>query len=327
MRLIRGAGAEGLRAIKPVRGKYIRPFLNTSKDEIINYASKRKLKYRIDASNEDISIFRNRVRAELVPEMLTYNPRFKDSILKTIDTLKEDDACLDEISCEIFDDNVLTDDSFASIELVKLLKMRLAIQRRVVRKMIEYVKGDLRGIDFKHVELIIKGSVSLAAPNEAKKYATDLPGGLTAFREYDRLVVAGIERIRLDMIEPIDLKVHGTTEINEFNAAIKVSFVDVDGILFERNGRIAHLDADKIEGIIRVRSRKPGDIFHPFGFSGMKKLQDFFVDLKIERRKRDRIPIVFLGDKIIWVAGYRIDERYRITERTKRVLKLELEEK
>ena len=84
----------------------------------------------------------------------------------------------------------------------------------------------------------------------------------------------------------------------------------------------AALDAGAMVFPLKVRHRKNGDFFYPQGFGGRKKLQDYFVDEKISRDKRDSIPVIVSGNDIVWVAGYRADERFRVTKKTEKVLRL-----
>ena len=83
-------------------------------------------------------------------------------------------------------------------------------------------------------------------------------------------------------------------------------------------------DADAVSLPLTARPRKHGDFFYPLGFGKRKKLQDFFVDQKVPRDERNRIPLILSGDDIIWVVGYRADDRFKVTEKTKRVVKLEV---
>ncbi len=319
MRLIRGAGLEGLGSIAPVRDRYIRPFIEITKEDILRYINDNGLEYRIDASNEDMSILRNRVRHELIPFLTSYNPQLEGSLLKTIEIVREDQSHLDELANGIFDSLGDAGEGFVRIPIQGLIAQSASLRRRLVRKCIKWVKSDLRGIEFKHVETILDGLE--ATPIQ---FELELPGKAIVFTEYERLVFA-----KKELFEPIPLKetrlaIPGVTMVEPLGLIIEADYVSPRGLEFEINGHVAHLDADKIPGELTVRSRKPGDSFMPFGMMGEKKLQDFFVDEKVPRRERDFIPIITADDKIVWVAGFRIDERYRVTEETKRVLILKI---
>ncbi|MBI4733665.1 MAG: tRNA lysidine(34) synthetase TilS [Rubrobacteridae bacterium] len=323
MRLIRGAGIDGLSAIRPVRDIYIRPFLNIRKEDILAYLAENNLEYRIDASNEDLSILRNRVRHELVPLLIDYNPRFKESVLKTIEITNEEQQYLKSTIEELFKRIAATDAETVSFAVDDLKEQVLAVRRRLIRRGIAEVKSDLRGIEFAHIEKVMDGLA-----NQPAHVSVDMPGGIVVFSEYEQLIITKRDRIA----EPFSgqainerlLKVPGMTVIDEIGAEITAEFIDPAILKFEKNGMIAHLDADKIEGRLIVRSRRPGDSFRPFGSEGEKKLQDYFVDVKLARRKRDRVPVITMGEDIVWVAGYRMDNRFRVTAATRRVLVLKL---
>lgn len=321
MRIIRGAGLEGLGSISPVRDHYIRPFIEIGKDDILRYIYDNDLEYRIDASNEDLSILRNRIRHELVPLLNDYNPQFKGSLLKTISIIREDQSHLDELTGEVFDNLADTGDEIVRFPVQGLAAQSVSLQRRLVRKCIKWVKSDLHGIEFKHVEAILDGLRRVPPQIEL-----ELPDGIVVFTEYDWLVFGKKRLFEATPIEPVRLSVPGVTTVESLGTKIKAEFVSPIELAFERNGSIAHLDADKLPDELKLRTREPGDSFRPFGMTGEKKLQDFFVDEKVPRRERDRVPIIVSNDKIIWVAGFRIDDRFKVTEETKRVLVLRVVE-
>jgi tRNA(Ile)-lysidine synthase len=181
------------------------------------------------------------------------------------------------------------------------------------------VKSDLRGIEFKHVEAILD-----ALQKVPVQFELELPEGIIAFTEYERVVFAKKQLFEVTPVTPVKLAVPGITRVAALGIGIEARYRDARDLVFEGDGDVAHLDADKIPGELEVRTRKPGDFFMPFGMMGEKKLQDFFVDAKVPKRARDKVPLVTLNGAIIWVAGFRIDERFRVTAQTKRVLVLHL---
>jgi len=319
MRLIRGSGLKGLESILPVRNHYIRPFIEVSKEEIIDYINENGLEYRLDASNEDLSILRNKIRRELVPLISSYNPQFKPILLRTIEVVREDQLHLEELTSEVFDVLAETGEGIARIPVQGVIAQSTALRRRLMRKCISWVKTDLRGIDFKHIESILNNIEEAPA-----QFEFELPGNIIVFTEYEYLVFARRELFELAPVEPIRLVVPGITRVGTLGAEIDAQLTSSANLEFERNGRVAHLDADKIPDELFVRTRRPGDSFKPFGMMKDKKLQDFFVDEKVPKRERDRVPIIASDGDIIWIAGFRIDERFKVTEKTKRVLVLRL---
>ncbi|MCL6471304.1 MAG: tRNA lysidine(34) synthetase TilS [Firmicutes bacterium] len=319
MRLIRGAGLEGLVSILPVRDLYIRPFIEITKDDILEYIKDNGLDFRIDASNEDLSILRNKIRHELIPLLTDYNPQFRGSLLKTIEVVREDQSHLNELTNAVFEALADVGNEIVRMPIQGLLAQSLSLRRRLVRKSIKWVKSDLRGIEFKHVEAILRGLSEVPA-----RFELELPGNIIVFTEYEQLVFAKKHLFAAPKLEVTELKIPGITFIEPLGIAIEAEHISPRELKFEKNGNVAHLDAEKVPPKLKVRTRKPGDAFMPFGMVGEKKLQDFLVDEKVPRRERDRIPIVVGDDKVIWVAGFRIDDRFKVTEDTKQVLVLKL---
>ncbi|MDP2755696.1 MAG: tRNA lysidine(34) synthetase TilS, partial [Nitrospirota bacterium] len=138
-------------------------------------------------------------------------------------------------------------------------------------------------------------------------------------KNYSTLVITSEIPLRLGTFT---LNVPGEFVSKESRAVIKASIEDnVDS--YGDGKTIAVFDADKTGTILIVRPRENGDFFHPMGFGKRKKLQDYFVDEKVPRDERDSIPIVVSGNDIVWVAGFRGDERFKVSEETKRFLKME----
>jgi len=319
MRLIRGAGLEGLGSIMPVRDHYIRPFIEVTKEDILQYIEYNDLTYRLDASNEDLSILRNRIRHELMPLLVNYNPQFKGSLLKTIELVREDQSHLDAITDEVFEILADTGTDIVRLPIQGLLAQSVSIRRRLVRRCIRWVKSDLKGIEFKHIETVLEGLKVVPVRVEL-----ELPGRIVITTEYEYLVFGKKQLFEPQVFESLTLSVPGTTQVKALNIEIEADFIDLRELEFEKNGMVAHIDADKVVGELKVRLRKPGDSFRPFGMTGEKKLQDFFVDEKVPRRERNTVPIVEADGKIVWVAGFRIDDSFKVTEETKRVLVLKL---
>jgi tRNA(Ile)-lysidine synthase len=201
--------------------------------------------------------------------------------------------------------------------------MERVILRRTLRRAINETRG-LRGINFIHIEdiidLIKKGKTG------GRLY---LPHDIRAIKDYSTLILTSEPPVKLDTYT---LEVPGELVLKEAGVFIKASFVEPSDFGEKSQGvrehaefkTLAILDAEKMIFPLVVRPRKRGDFFYPLGFGKKKKLQDFFVDEKVPRDERDAIPLIVSGEDIIWVVGYRGDERFRITDETKKILKLEV---
>jgi tRNA(Ile)-lysidine synthase len=197
--------------------------------------------------------------------------------------------------------------------LVPMVGMDTVILRRVLRRAIDETRG-LRGMSFNHIE----DSIDLIKRGKAGD-RLNLPKGLRIIKNYSTLVITSEMPQRLNTLA---FTVPGEVVLGEIKAIMRMSLEkEVDGL---GDGRTtAVFDADKTGTTLTIRSRKEGDFFYPRGFGRKKKLQDYFVDEKVPRDERDAIPIVAAGHDIIWIAGFRGDERFMASDETKRFLKCE----
>jgi len=184
--------------------------------------------------------------------------------------------------------------------------------RRVLRRAISETEG-LRGIGFVHIEDIVR----LVKEGKAGSRII-LPKGIRAIREYALLVITSEEPVKI-LEYALDLP--GEAVLVGSGLVVTAAYGEKSGQLGDGRSSVL-LDAEKMTFPLTVRPRRPGDYFYPMGFGKKKKLQDFFVDQKVPRDDRDSIPLVLSGDDIVWVAGYRADDRYKVRERTKKFVRL-----
>jgi tRNA(Ile)-lysidine synthase len=321
MRLLRGSGAQGLGGIPPVRdSKFIRPLIEVSRSEIDEYLEQLQIKPRQDSSNLSTVYERNKVRLELIPMLeREYRPNIKQILQQTGDILREEDDLLIDLAREGMDNCVqFPDVRTAIIRISDFRGYHLALQRRILRLAIEKLTGDLSGFDYDHIRNVLNLALFGATGN-----VVSLPRGLSAEKVYDELILRpGRPETR---VEPFDysVRIPGETKIPELGLSIRTIGPErVHTGEFQSNkDRFREIfDYDKIRGELHLRNRRPGDRFQPLGMSGMKKLKDFFIDEKIPSGLRDRIPILTDAANILWVVGYRMDDRFKITANTEKQL-------
>jgi tRNA(Ile)-lysidine synthase len=179
------------------------------------------------------------------------------------------------------------------------------------------VKKDLRRISWDHVEAIRR-----LAESEKPQAALNLPGGFTVARTYDRLIFsASIKKKPRPFHYTLDgLGTHALKEIGRRLSIEEIT--NRKGLRLKGYTRKALLDAKKLHFPLTLRTFKAGDRFIPFGMKGHKKLKDFFVDLKVPLEQRHATPILCCDDTVVWVCGFRIDDRFKVTAETKSVMKL-----
>jgi tRNA(Ile)-lysidine synthase len=314
MNLIRGAGVEGLSGIPPVRDIYIRPLIECTRKEILEFASIKNLKYRQDRTNIEMKHTRNRIRHELLPLLGEYNPNILNTIAHTASILRETAEFLDHEASVAFKETVIKEDKEMITLKLKLKELPKIIKEHLIRKAIGRVKGGLRGIEYVHLQEISKEL-------EKERSALDLPGGIRFVLKEGKISFISQKEVKLPPYE-FTLSL-GENILAEIGWRFHLDVVDKKQIsLNSLLTGLEYVDYDKIKWPMVVRSRRIGDRFRPLGMKGTKKLKDFFIDVKVPLQQRDHIPLIADSKGIIWVVGLRLSDDYKVTPKTKRVLEI-----
>jgi tRNA(Ile)-lysidine synthase len=314
MRILRGSGQKGLTGIPPVRGKIIRPLIETDRKNIEEFLDSISQSFIVDSSNLKKDYFRNWLRLAVMPEFKKQNPALVNTISRVCEIIREEDNYLELIVTKTLMKLIpKKTDKLIELFLVPLENMDKAILRRVLRRAIDAVKG-LRGIGFVHIEDIIE--LVKKGDSGDRIY---LPKGIRVIKGYATLILTSEQPSQL---RTYSLNAPEELALKESGILIKSSFAYSAEISCDGKSKVM-LDAERIKLPLVVRARKAGDFFYPAGFGKKKKLQDYFVDEKIPRDERDSVPIVLSGEDIVWIAGYRADERFKATPETKKILMLE----
>ncbi len=338
MRFLRGTGLEGLMGIPPVRGKIIRPLIECSRAEIEEYCKENKIEYRVDSSNKEVIYFRNKIRLELLPLISKdYNKNIKDIMLHLRIMVSEVSVYLNQETELLFKEIVKRENpETVIIDLEKFTPLPMALKRRIIRKSIEAVKGNLHSITFRHTNEMLK--LTKYQSGEKEIY---LPDDLRVNKIYNKMIIYK-KRISKDRIDEVpafweyDISIPGKTEIEllDLNIETKIlDFTDIKSSLyFNKKGFkekfLEFIDYNKVELPLKLRNRRRGDKFYPFKMKGSKKVKDFFIDNKISRSHRDLIPLLIDSkNKIIWIAGMRLDNRVKVDPDTKKVISIKIKAK
>jgi tRNA(Ile)-lysidine synthase len=322
MNLLRGTGAAGLSGIPPVRkNRYVRPLIRITREAILTYLREKGLPYMTDSSNLDKEYLRNKIRLELIPTLSTYQPRLIER-LDDLAFLSRQENRFMETEAEKHLEQMITpvSEQAFDISLEALQCLPIPLQYRAIRATIRRTKGNLRRVHVGHIRAILE-----LTGNRKPHVKIDLPGHIVAKKMYNTLRVCRgeepptgefsylIERPGTFHLEPIDRAI--TCE-----EALPEEFT-----LLARSQRQCFLDLDALSWPLVVRNVRPGDKFMPLGLNGFKKLKDLFIDHKVPREQRRRIPLLESQGDIVWVGGIRIDHRYRVREDTRRILRCKIE--
>ena len=319
MRLLRGSGTSGLAGIPPVRDvNIIRPLIEISREEILAYIEQRGLKYLTDLSNFETRFLRNRIRLELLPSLKQIQPRIIELLGQTSDIMRKDDAWMEAESEKWVKRHVGTvSDNEVFVVLSSFTQLPEALRSRVIRHILRMTGGTLRRISMRHIDSINR---LITADNPQARI--NLPNDLIVKRIYDRLVFnKGKGRVPKDF--SYTLEGLGMFDLEELACSVSLDELEATDLPDRHTSQwTAFLNADLITYPVMIRNFRPGDRFIPFGMSGHKKLKDFFIDLKIPAEDRARVPILTHNDIPVWVCGFRIDDRYKVTSEVNRVLKV-----
>jgi tRNA(Ile)-lysidine synthase len=321
MRLLRGSGPSGLAGIPPFREKtIIRPLLDTKREEIESYLKARDLAYVVDSSNLQTDYLRNRIRLELLPSLMEYQPRLIEHLGQLADILRNENTYMDGRAEDwVMREANLGATGEVSIPIPSFLDLPHPIKNRVTRQILGKVGKNLRRIDSLHIE-----SVAELGTSENPHGSLNLPNGLMVKKSYDRLVFRIGEEQESKAFHYL-LEGTGTYDIEEIGKTIGLRELEANTDLnMKGDERRAYLDAEKLQFPLILRNFRPGDRFVPLGMTGHKKIKDFFIDLKIPFESRSLIPLLVSGDRPVWIGGHRIDDRYKVTFETKRVLEVSL---
>ncbi|MFA9464477.1 MAG: tRNA lysidine(34) synthetase TilS [Velocimicrobium sp.] len=316
--LARGSGTRGLCGILPVRGNIIRPLLCVTRDEIEEYLKCIGQTYRTDASNYEDDYSRNQIRHYILPLMGKLNTKSIEHMSETANLLKETQDYMDKNAESACKRIVKYENGQYLLNIDMLITEDLIIQKEVIRKTIIAITQNAKDIDNQHIERI-----RLLCEMPSGKQV-DLPNGIKAMREYQHLKL-GIPSIEMNEYEvlleiPGRYSIPGTDDC--LDICVEECFDKVDEI--PKNDYTKWFDYDKICQAISLRNRRNGDYFQVNQEGGTKKVKDYFIDKKLPRDKRSSIPLLADGGHIIWIIGDRISERYKITNKTKNILKAKI---
>ena len=305
--LLRGTGLRGLTGISTQVGKVIRPLLFASRKEILEYAVQNRIPFREDSSNRSTKYLRNKIRLGLIPRIREINPKFTDLMRRNIERLTDTQLFIDAAVAHMREDVVTQADGIATIHVERI---EAAYPRNfAVYELLSSQYG-------------FKGDVCDALCRALSEAAT---GRRFYAREYVATVDRG--RILVERIAPGDAcevtVEQGTQRSYCGNMVLYFEACDIDDIrAYDVPEQVALLDADLLRYPLRLRRWREGDTFIPFGMEGRKKVSDYLIDRKVSLPEKQRQFVLLSGDEIVWHVGRRIDDRYRLTDRTENVLRI-----
>lgn len=330
LRLLRGSGVSGLSGMRPVRElspgvRLIRPLIEIERSEVERFLAERGVPYRTDETNRDVRFPRNRIRHRVMPLLREIQPRASAVLARTARLLSEAADFLDEAASGALS-QLATPREGAPLEIAvsRFGEIAPALKGPVLRKAFRLVSG-----------LAMSSGHVGAAAGLAEGKRLDLPGGWRLSHSEEALVFE----------PPGDVPENGDTEktfscprewsvglpvpgeaVLPDGRALSAEVVEKPAGAAFPSGSTVWLDYEAAGSPreLEVRSRRPGDRFKPLGSPGMRTIKRFLVDEKVPKGLRHSVPLVTAGGEILWLAPHRIDDRFKVSDGTSKVLVLRL---
>ncbi|HEY7162111.1 MAG TPA: tRNA lysidine(34) synthetase TilS [Acidobacteriota bacterium] len=307
LRLIRGTGPRGLIAMQPIRGRYIRPLLDSTRLEIQQYLVEQSLPSYNDPTNKNRNFDRNKIRHDLLPYIENnFNPKVRAALLRFANWSEEQSNLIDELIQPHL--GLITD---AGIHKNKFQQLSHPLQKELIRRALLKADPSFR-INSRVLEAILK---TITASTKM-----ELPGYLMIECSQERIQF--LQKTSGTGFQEIDVTGAGDYHFPPAKSSLKFSVVKKAELPALRH--LAFVDADKAFFPLTIRNWKKGDSFQPLGMKGRKKLSDFWIDRKVPQSKRKNVPLVLKDDQIVWIAGHEIDDQFKVTSNTRKILKIEL---
>ncbi len=311
-RVIRGTGIDGLAGIPMVRDAlFIRPLLEVSRAEIHEYALRHQLKWLEDSSNRKPVYIRNKLRLQLIPELKkSYNPNLNLALLRLGQLAREQQALMEVLLKEKWEKLTLVQEGRIGIVIEKFLDLPDYLQYYLLKRVLHQAQP---GRQFESLVImrlrdkIKKENFHFKPLQLSKKVIAHNLKGTIFFEGFKRSFDTDLKTFRLNT--------PGVTVIPELNLEIKIEKGHFTPDWNEIGAQEVYLDGVRPELPFSIRFWRHGDSFHPLGAPGSQKLHDFFINQKVPRNERNRVPLlVTAADQIAWVSGNRPDESYKVTD-------------
>ena len=312
LNFIKGSGLNGLSGIREKRDIIIRPILSLSKDEILDYLHGKKMNYRIDNSNLQNDYQRNYLRNEIIPLIRKkLNPQFDAAASRTAENMKNISSFVnDEVKKNLEDCSIFRNDS-------------LIINCKKIKNLNEYLLGSFfqfAANKYFNIELEQKNIADLQKLlYKQTGRRLNLVNEIVAVKERNAIII--FNRKLNNIVEKDTLiKIGDKKKIG--NNVISISQVSKTEIDYNNSQKKEYIDAEKIKGSLLLRRWKSGERFHPLGMKDTKKVSDFLNEQKVQSNNKKMQLVLTESGNIVWIIGIRIDNRYRLTEKTSKVLEL-----
>ncbi|MDD3226635.1 MAG: tRNA lysidine(34) synthetase TilS [Tissierellia bacterium] len=320
-RIIRGTGIDGLSAMSFQMDNLIRPMLNISRNEIMNYLHENNYDYCIDITNTQDIYGRNKIRLNLIPYLeQNFNPNIQSSLCRMSETMGRDKKIIEKyVEVKFLEALKEKGDLRVVMDLSLLKSLDIGEMGRIIRRGLEELKGNTVNVEMKHID----SAISLIISGKTGK-KINLTDGFTVEISYDNFIInKTVEKVPDFEYNIVLNRLNQIDEINKTLFAAVADIADMSEVNIKDKDVIS-VDYDLIKGSLVARNRRLGDSMIPCGMKGSKKIKDIFIDLKIPKEERDSKLIIADDENIIWLEGYRINDKYKVSAATKKILNISM---
>jgi|WetSurMetagenome_2_1015567.scaffolds.fasta_scaffold30705_1 tRNA(Ile)-lysidine synthase len=311
LNILRGTGIHGLAGIPIKReiGNIIRPLLFSTRKEIEMYASENNIKYRNDSSNASLVYHRNLLRHRLLPPLVKRHPNIIGTLNSIAEMMRDVDADLHILIEKKLDMLVKRD-----------AQNRLTLYGKQLTREPHFLQNEifvalLRRLDVEPTEKKVEALHTLCMQPTGR--SVELNGEISAWKDRTNVI---FKRTREQ--QPEVMHVEFGRRYNYQGCSISLSFPAPVPVKYSATNEVEYVDADRLGRQLVLRPWHAGDWFIPLGMKTKKKLSNFFTDQKIPRSEKSSIPVLESNGVIVWICGKRLDNRFKLTEQTKTVIRL-----
>jgi tRNA(Ile)-lysidine synthase len=309
--LLRGTGISGLHGILPKQNRIIRPMLFTDKNEILEFLKENNLPFRHDASNDTLQYVRNKIRHTVIPQLSEINHSFLKNLKSTIEHLKDEEKIY----------KYFVEKKRAKVLMEKDGRIYISIKKlKKLKPLKTYLYEFLSPYGF---NASVTNDVIRSLDEEPGKQFLSQTHKLIKDRQY--LIIYDLRFSIYDLKETRECLIEKDTEKTGMPLRLEIKKAEViKNFEVNKSAEYATLDYDRLEFPLLLRKWKHGDYFYPFGIGKKKKVSRLLIDKKLSIADKENVYVLCSGEKIAWVAGIRIDERFRITDKTKNAFVIRL---
>lgn len=311
LNLIKGTGINGIAGIPVKRDKIIRPILCLSKKEILEYLEDNKFEYRIDESNLSNEYERNFLRNDVIPLIQkNLNPSFTDNILNSSLNFQRLNLFLEKILVQLKSDIDIKKNKYLALPVKHFETVDEFLISQLLKTLIDKnFNLQSNSDDLKKIFLI---------KNKQAGKSEELSNNLLVLKERDKIIITKRKPDKKNADKSI--QIGKSIKVNDKN--LSINHVIKSKVKIGKNKNIEFISGDNINDVFTIRTWQNGDKFYPIGMKGTKKLSDYLNEIKIDSFQKKNQLVLINNGKIVWIIGHRLDDRFKITSQTKRILKL-----